>query len=132
MGRVVAGWLLTMVVAILWLLTDTLTALVFTIGIGIEIGVALVTILNEAAVSTMVATLQRAGEGAVKLLSLRKNMRVLLARRVIGLFTIVVIMTALNLLDIDTFNAIMAVLGSFVASIIAYYFASSRSEETQE
>jgi len=127
-GWIVVGWLLTLVVAFLWVLTDTVTTLVFVLGIGLGIGIALIIIINETLILTTIQTLQRAGESAVQTLSLRKNMRVVLAVWIMGLFTLVVVMTAFNQLEIDKFSAIMGVLGSFVASVIAYYFATSRTE----
>ena len=127
-GWIVVGWLLTLVVAFLWVLTDTVTTLVFVLGIGLGIGIALIIIINETLILTTIQTLQRAGESAVQTLSLRKNMRVVLAVWIMGLFTLVIVMTAFNQLEIDKFSAIMGVLGSFVASVIAYYFATSRTE----
>ncbi|MDH4215232.1 MAG: hypothetical protein OEV85_15060, partial [Candidatus Thorarchaeota archaeon] len=87
-------------------------------------------IVNEALILTTVQTLQKAGESAVNLLSLRKNMRAVLAIWIFGLFTIVVLMTLFNQLELDKFSAIMGVLGGFVASVVAYYFAASKNETT--
>jgi hypothetical protein len=129
-GWIVAGWLLTMVVAILWILTDPITTLVTALSIGLGIGIAFVIIMNEALILTTIQTLQSAGESIVRLMSLRKNMRAILAIWIFALFTLVVVMTVFNQLDLEKFSAIMGVLGSFVASVVAYYFAVSRTEET--
>ncbi len=129
-GWLVVGFLLTLIVAILWILTDPITTLVSVLGIGLGIGIAFIIMVNEALILTTVQTLQKAGESAVKLLSLRKNMRAVLAVWIFGLFTIVVLMTAFNQLELDKFSAIMGVLGGFVASVVAYYFATSRNEAT--
>jgi hypothetical protein len=129
-GWLVVGCLLTLIIAILWILTDPITTLISMLGIGLGIGIAFVIMVNEALVLTTVQALQKAGESAVKLLSLRKNMRVLLAVWIFGLFTIVVLMTVFNQLELDKFTAIMGVLGGFVASVIAYYFATNKTEAT--
>ena len=129
-GWIVAGWLLTLVVAILWVLSDTITALVFAFGIGLGVGISCIIILNETLILTTIETLQRAGESAINLLNLRKNMRVVLAIWIMGLFSLVIVVTLMNQLELDKFNAIIGVLGSFVASIVAYYFATSRNEDT--
>jgi hypothetical protein len=126
-GWVVVGWLLTLVVVFLWLFTDTVTTLVFALGIGLGVGIAVIIVLNETLVMTTIQALEKAGENAVQILNLRKNMRVILAVWIMILFSLVVILTALNQLELDKFSAIMGVLGSFVASIIAYYFAASKS-----
>jgi hypothetical protein len=126
----VVGCLLTLIIAIIWILTDPITTLVSVLGIGLGIGIAFIIIVNEALVLTTVQALQKAGESAVKLLSLHKNMRAVLAVWIFGLFTIVVLMTAFNQLELDKFSAIMGVLGSFVASVVAYYFVTNRTEAT--
>jgi hypothetical protein len=128
-GWFVVGWLLTLVVIFLWLMTDTITTSVFVLGIGLGLGIAFIIVVNEALILTTIQTIQRAGENAVQMLSLRKNMRVVLAIWIFGLFTVVVLMTVFNQLELDKFSAIMGVLGSFVASVIAYYF-TSRNETT--
>lgn len=127
-GWIVAGWLLTVVVAILWVLTDPITVLVIALGFGLGIGIAFIIMMNEALILTTIRTLQSTGESIVRLMSLRKNMRAVLAIWIFGLFTLVVVMTVFNQLDLDKFGAIMGVLGSFVASVVAYYFATSRNE----
>ncbi|OLS23680.1 MAG: hypothetical protein ThorAB25_24320 [Candidatus Thorarchaeota archaeon AB_25] len=127
-GWLVVGWLLTLVVAYLWILTDTITTLVFVLGIGLGFGIAFIIIVNEALILTSIQGLQEAGQSAVQMLSLRKNMRAVLAVWIFGLLTLVVVMTVFNQLELDKFNAIMGVLGSFVASIVAYYFATSRNK----
>ena len=127
-GWLVVGWLLTLVVAYLWILTDTITTLVFVLGIGLGFGIAFIIIVNEALILTSIQRLQEAGQSAVQMLSLRKNMRVVLAVWIFGLFTLVVVMTVFNQLELDKFNTIMGVLGSFVASVVAYYFATSRNK----
>jgi len=127
-GWIVAGWLLTIVVAILWILTDPITALVTALGIGLGIGIAFIIVMNETLILTTIQTLQSAGESIVRLMSLRKNMRAILAIWIFALFTLVVVMTVFNQLDLEKFSAIMGVLGSFVASVVAYYFAASRTE----
>lgn len=129
-GWIVVGWLLTMVVAILWILTDPITTLVIALGIGLGIGIAFIIIMNEALILTTIQTLQNAGESIVRLMSLRKNMRAILAIWIFALFTLVVVMTVFNQLDLEKFGAIMGVLGSFVASVVAYYFAANRTEAT--
>lgn len=58
-------------------------------------------------------------------------MRSVLAVWILGLSTLVVAMTALGQLDAEKFNLITGVLSSFVASVVAYYFASSRNEGTE-
>ena len=128
-GWLVVGWLLTLVVVFLWFLTDTITTSVFVLGIGLGLGIAFIIVVNEALILTTIQTLQIAGENAVQMLSLRKNMRVVLAVWIFGLFTLVVLMTVFNQLELDKFSAIMGVLGSFVASVVAYYF-TSRNETT--
>ena len=130
LGWLVVGLLLTIVIAFLWLFIDTITTMVFILGIGLGIGIALVIVVNEALILTTIQALQAAGESAVQMLSLRKNMRAVLAIWIFGLFTLVVVMTVFNQLDLDKFNAIIAVLGSFVASVVAYYFATSRTGNT--
>jgi len=127
-GWLIVGCLLTLIIAILWILTDPITTLVSILGIGLGIGIAFIIMVNEALVLTMVQTLQKAGESAVKLLSLRKNMRAVLAVWIFGLFTIVILMTVFNQLELDKFSAIMGVLGGFVVSVVAYYFTTSRNE----
>jgi uncharacterized membrane protein len=127
-GWIVVGWLLTLVIAFLWLFTDTVTALLFALGIGLGVGIAIIIMLNETLIVTTIQALEKAGESAVQVLNLRKNMRALLAVWIMVLFSLVVVLTAFNQLEIDKFSAIMGVLGSFVASVIAYYFAASRSE----
>jgi len=129
-GWIVVGWLLTMVVAILWILTDPITTLVIALGIGLGVGIAFIIMMNEALILTTIQALQNAGESIVQLMSLRKNMRAILAIWIFGLFTLVVVMTAFNQLGLEKFGAIMGVLGSFVASVVAYYFAASRTETT--
>jgi len=129
-GWIVAGWLLTMVVAILWILTDPITALVTALGIGLGIGIAFIIIMNETLILTTIQILQNAGESIVRLMSLRKNMRAILAIWIFALFTLVVVMTVFNQLDVEKFSAIMGVLGSFVASVVTYYFAVNRAETT--
>ncbi|MFW9960989.1 MAG: hypothetical protein ACFFDV_08220 [Candidatus Thorarchaeota archaeon] len=129
-GWLVVGCLLSLIVAIIWILTDPITTLIMILGIGLGIGIAFIIIVNEALILTTVQTLQKAGESAVNLLSLRKNMRAVLAIWIFGLFTIVVLMTLFNQLELDKFSAIMGVLGGFVASVVAYYFASSKNETT--
>ena len=129
-GWLVVGWLLTLVVAFLLILTDTVTTLVFVLGIGLGLGIAFIIIVNEALILTTIQTLQEAGESVVQMLSLRKNMRAVLAVWIFGLLTLVVVMTVFNQLELDKFSAIMGVLGSFVASVIAYYFATSRTKTT--
>ena len=128
-GWLVVGWLLTLVVMFLWFLTDTITISIFVLGIGLGLGIAFIIVVNEALILTTIQTIQRAGENIVQLLSLRKNMRVVLAVWIFGLFTLVVLMTVFNQLELDKFSAIMGVLGSFVASVVAYYF-TSRNETT--
>jgi hypothetical protein len=127
LGWIVVGWLLTLIVAFLWLFTDTVTALLFALGIGLGVGVAIIIMLNESLVVTTVQALEKAGESAVQMLNLRKNMRAILAIWIMLLFSLVVVMTALGQLEIDKFSTIMGVLGSFVASVIAYYFATGKS-----
>ncbi|MFW9958232.1 MAG: hypothetical protein ACFFCT_09175 [Candidatus Odinarchaeota archaeon] len=129
-GWLVVGCLLSLIVAIIWILTDPITTLIMILGFGLGIGIAFIIIVNEALILTTVQTLQKAGESAVNLLSLRKNMRAVLAIWIFGLFTIVVLMTLFNQLELDKFSAIMGVLGGFVASVVAYYFASSKNETT--
>ncbi len=126
-GWFVVGCLLTLIIAIIWTLTDPITTLVSILGIGLGIGIAFIIIVNEALILTTVQTLQKAGESAVKLLSLRKNMQAVLAIWIFGLFTIVVLMTLFNQLELDKFSAIMGVLGGFVASVVAYYFSTSKT-----
>ena len=126
-GWIVVGWLLTLVVIFLWFMTDTITTVVFAIGIGLGLGIAFIIVVNEALIMTTIHALQKAGESAVQILSLRKNMRAVLAVWIFGLFTLVVVMTVFNQIELDRFSAIMGVLGSFVASVVAYYFATSRS-----
>jgi len=128
LGWFVVGWLLTLVVVFLWFLTDTITTMVFVLGIGLGLGIGFIIVVNEALLVTTIETLQKAGESVVQILSLRKNMRAVLAVWVFGLFTLVVVMTLFNLIELDRFSAIMGVLGSFVASVVAYYFATSRNE----
>ncbi len=129
-GWLVVGWLLTLAVVFLWFLTDTITAVVFILGIGLGIGIAFIIVVNEALILTTIQALQKAGESAVQLLSLRKNMRVVLAVWIFGLFTLVIVMTVFNQIELDKFSAIMGVLGSFVASVVAYYFATSKTQTT--
>lgn len=129
-GWLVVGWLLTLAVVFLWFLTDTITTVVFVLGIGLGIGIAFIIVVNEALIITTIQTLQKAGGSAVQILSLRKNMRVVLAVWIFGLFTLVVVMTVFNQIDLERFSAIMSVLGSFVASVVAYYFATSRTQTT--
>ena len=129
-GWIVVGWLLTLVVVFLWFLTDTITTVVFVVGVGLGLGIAFIIVVNEALILTTIQTLQRAGESAIQLLSLRKNMRTLLAVWIFGLFTLVVVMTVFNVIELEKFSAIMGVLGSFVASVVAYYFATSRTQTT--
>ena len=126
-GWLVVGWLLTVAVAFLWLLTDTVTALIFSLGIGLGIGIALIIMINETLIRTVVDALQNAGESVARLLRLRTYVRGVLAIWIMVLFTLVVLMTVFNFIEIDKFNAIMGVLGSFVASVIAYYFATRTS-----
>jgi hypothetical protein len=126
-GWFVVGWILTLLVVFLWFLTDTITTVVITLGIGLGIGVGLIVVLNETLILTVIQSIQKAGEDAVQVLSLRKNMRAVLAIWILALFTLVVVMTIFNQIDLDTFGAIMGVLGSFVASVIAYYFATSNN-----
>ncbi|MFW9908817.1 MAG: hypothetical protein ACFFEF_09605, partial [Candidatus Thorarchaeota archaeon] len=126
-GWIAVGWLLSLVVAFLWILSDTITILVFILGLGLGIGIAFIIMINEALILTTIQAIQKAGESAVGILSLRKNMRVILTVWILGLFTLVVVMTAFNQLELEKFSAIMGVLGSFVASIVAYYFVTSRS-----
>ena len=126
-GWIVVGWLLTLVVIFFWFMTDTVTTVVFALGIGLGLGIAFIIVVNEALIMTTIHTLQKAGESAVQILSLRKNMRALLAVWIFALFTLVVVMTVFNQIELDRFSAIMGVLGSFVASVVAYYFATSRS-----
>ena len=126
-GWFVVGWILTLVVVFLWFLTDTITTVVIALGIGLGVGVGLIVAVNEALILNVIQTIQKAGEDAVKLLSLRKNMRTVLAIWIFALFTLVIVMTVFNQIELDTFSAIMGVLGSFVASVIAYYFATSKS-----
>jgi hypothetical protein len=127
-GWLVVGFLLTLIAAILWTLTDPITTIVTILGIGIGIGVAVIVMLNEALILTTIQGLEKAGENAARVLSLRKNMRAVLAIWILALFSIVVLMTAFNQLELDKFNAIVGVLGGFVASIIAYYFATNRTQ----
>jgi hypothetical protein len=129
-GWLVVGCLLTIIIAILWILTDPITTLISMLGIGLGIGIAFIIIVNEALILTTIQTLQKASESAVKLLSLRKNMRTVLVVWILGLFTIVILMTVFNQLELDKFTAIMGVLGGFVASVVAYYFAASKNEAT--
>ena len=126
-GWLVVGWLLTLGVAFLWLLTDTVTALIFSLGIGLGIGIAFIIMINETLIRTVLDALQTAGESVARLLRLRTYVRGVLAVWIMGLFTLVVVMTVFNFIEIDKFNAIMGVLGSFVASVIAYYFATRTS-----
>jgi hypothetical protein len=123
-GWLVVGWLLTLVVVLLWFLTDTITTVVFALGIGLGLGIGFIIVVNEALVLTTIQTLQKAGESVVQILSLRKNMRAVLAVWIFGLFTLVVVMTVFNQLELDKFTVIIGVLGSFVASVVAYYFAT--------
>ncbi|MFQ5833364.1 MAG: hypothetical protein ACE5H4_11715 [Candidatus Thorarchaeota archaeon] len=127
-GWLVVGWLLTLAVAFMWLLTDTVTAVVLALGIGLGIGIAFIIMINETLILAALQALRSAGESVVRMLSLRKYMRAVLAVWILGLFTLVVVMTVFNQLDLDRFNAILGVLGSFVASVIAYYFAAGRGE----
>ncbi len=127
-GWLVVGWLMTLVIAFLWFLTDTVTTVVFALGIGLGLGIGFIIVVNEALILTTIQTLQKAGESAVQILSLRKNMRAVLAVWIFGLFTLVVVMTLFNQIELDRFSAIMGVLGSFVASVVAYYFAVSRNQ----
>jgi len=126
LGWLVVGLLLTIVVAFLWLFADVITTVVFVLGIGLGFGIAAIIVVNEALILTTIQALQAAGQSAVQMLSLRKNMRAVLAVWIFGLFTLVVVMTVFNQLELDKFSAIMGVLGSFVASVVAYYFATSR------
>ncbi|MFW9806920.1 MAG: hypothetical protein ACFFFK_09345 [Candidatus Thorarchaeota archaeon] len=126
-GWFVVGWLITLVVVFLWFLADTITIMVFLLGIGLGLGIGFIIVVNEALIQTTIHALQKAGESAVQILSLRKNMRAVLAVWIFGLFTLVVIMTLLNQIDLERFSAIMGVLGSFVASVVAYYFAVNRT-----
>lgn len=126
-GWFVVGWILTIVVVFLWLLTDTITTVVIALGIGLGVGVGFLVVVNETLILTVIQTIQKAGEDAVKLLSLRKNMRTVLAVWIFTLFTLVVVMTVFNQIELETFSAIMGVLGSFVASVVAYYFVTSKS-----
>jgi hypothetical protein len=127
-GWLVVGFLLTLIAAILWTLTDPITTLVAILGIGLGIGIAFIVMLNETLILTTIQVLQKASEDVAKMLSLRKNMRAVLAIWILALFSIVVLMTAFNQLELDKFTAIMGVLGGFVASIIAYYFAVNRTQ----
>lgn len=127
-GWLVVGWLITLVIAFLWFLTDTVTTVVFALGIGLGLGIGFIIVVNEALILTTIQTLQKAGESAVQILSLRKNMRAVLAVWIFGLFTLVVVMTLFNQIELDRFSAIMGVLGSFVASVVAYYFAVGRTQ----
>ncbi len=127
-GWLAAGWLLTLVVAFLWVLTDSVTTTVIALSIGLGVGIAFVIVINETLIVTTIQALQKAGESVVRTLSLRKNMRAVLAVWIMVLFTLVVVVTVLGQLELDKFNAIAGVLASFVASVIAYYFASSRTE----
>lgn len=124
-GWLVVGWLLTLVVAFLWFFTDTVSTLVLLVGIGLGLGIGFIIVVNEALILTTIKTLQSAGESVVQILSLRKNMRAVLAVWILGLFTLVVVMTVFNQIDLERFSAIMGVLGGFVASVVAYYFATS-------
>ncbi|MFX1416630.1 MAG: hypothetical protein ACFFC0_07445 [Promethearchaeota archaeon] len=126
-GWLVVGWLLTLGVAFLWLLTDTVTALIFSLGIGLGIGIAFIIMINETLIRTVIDALQAAGESVARLLRLRTYVRGVLAVWIMALFTLVVVMTVFNFIEIDKFNAIMGVMGSFVASVIAYYFATRTS-----
>ncbi|NHI89389.1 MAG: hypothetical protein EAX87_07700 [Candidatus Thorarchaeota archaeon] len=126
-GWFVVGWLLTLVVIFFWFMTDTITTVVFALGIGLGLGIAFIIVVNETLILTTIHALQKAGESAVQMLSLRKNMRAVLAVWIFALFTLVVVMTVFNQIELDKFSAIMGVLGSFVASVVAYYFATSRS-----
>jgi len=127
-GWLAVGFLLTLIAAILWTLTDPITTLVTVLGIGLGIGIAIIVMLNEALILTTTQALEKAGENVAKILGLRKNMRALVAIWILALFSIVVLMTVFNQLEIDKFNAIMGVLGGFVASIVAYYFATSKTQ----
>ncbi|MFW9808426.1 MAG: hypothetical protein ACFFE6_03505 [Candidatus Thorarchaeota archaeon] len=127
-GWLVVGWLMTLAVVFLWFLTDTITTVVFLLGIGLGLGIGFIIVVNEALILTTIHTLQKAGESAVQILSLRKNMRAVLAVWIFALFTLVVVMTLFNQIELDRFSAIMGVLGSFVASVVAYYFAVSRNQ----
>ena len=127
LGWFVVGWLITLVVVFLWFLADTITIVVFALGIGLGLGIGFIIVVNEALIQTTIQTLQKAGESAVQVLSLRKNMRAVLAVWIFGLFTLVVIMTLFNQINLERFSAIMGVLGGFVASEIAYYFAVNKT-----
>ncbi|MFX1265876.1 MAG: hypothetical protein ACFFH0_10890, partial [Promethearchaeota archaeon] len=70
-GWLVVGWLLTLAVAFLWLLTDTVTALIFSLGIGLGIGIAFIIMINETLIRTVIDALQTAGESVARLLRLR-------------------------------------------------------------
>ncbi|MFX1561352.1 MAG: hypothetical protein ACFFBL_12250 [Promethearchaeota archaeon] len=126
LGWLVVGLLLTIVVAFLWLFTDIITTVIFFLGIVLGLGIGSIVIVNEALILTTIQALQAAGQSALQILSLRKNMRVVLAVWIFALFTLVIVMTVFNQLDLDKFNAIMGVLGSFIASVVAYYFAKSK------
>ena len=126
-GWFVVGWLLTLAVVFFWFMTDTITTVVFVLSIGLGLGIGFIIVMNEALILTTIHALQKAGESAVQMLSLRKNMRAVLAVWIFALFTLVVVMTVFNQIQLDKFSAIMGVLGSFVASVVAYYFATSRS-----
>jgi hypothetical protein len=128
----VVGALLTLVVALFWLLTESGTALVLLLGVLLGVGIASMGVVNEALVSSLMRQLQIAGQGVIETLSRQKYMRVVLAVWILGLFSVVVLMTALNQLDVEKFNVIMGVLGGFVASVVAYYFATSRASESEE
>lgn len=127
-GWLAAGWLLTLVVAFLWVLTDSVTTTVIALSVGLGVGIAVIIVIDETLILTTIQALQKAGESAVRILSMRKNMRAVLALWIMVLFTLVVVVTVFGQLELDKFNAIAAVLGGFVASIVAYYFAASRTE----
>jgi hypothetical protein len=131
-GWLVVGTLLTLVVALLWLLTESSTAVVLLLGILLGVGIASMVAVNEALVGSLIQQLQVAGKSVIDTLGMRKYMRAILAIWILGLFTVVVIMTALNQIDVSKFNVIMGVLGGFVASVVAYYFATSGAAEPEE
>ncbi|TFF94042.1 hypothetical protein EU546_05445 [Candidatus Thorarchaeota archaeon] len=129
---IVAGCLLTLVVAFIWILAESITALVFLLGIGFGVAIASIIAVSDALVSSLLRQMQMMGEGMVRMLSIRGYMRAVLAVWIFGVFTLVVAMTAFGYLDTEKFNLIMGVLGSFVASVVAYYFTTSRNEENPQ
>lgn len=68
---IVVGCLLTLVVALLWVLAESITALVFLLGVGLGIGIASIVAVNDALVSSLLRQIQTVGEGVVKMLSIR-------------------------------------------------------------